>query len=66
MSACGVGSYVAAENKRIAPLGVQWVRPLARLLDDTEHLPTFLVLTWIDGTRQAYEAAHPEARAVSQ
>ena len=54
------------ENKRIAPLRVQWVAPPARLRDDTEHLQTYLVLTWIDCTRQAYEAAHPEARAVSQ
>jgi len=56
-------ALIEAENARIAPMGLQWEWPAGRLPDDSRAV---LVLTWMEGARPAYEAAHPEARKVSQ
>jgi len=55
------------ENRRLAPLGLQWVyRPTRKRQGAHSSEPfknhTPLVLRWLSAVRPAYEAAHPHAR----
>jgi hypothetical protein len=72
-----VSELLSSENARLAPFGLQWEVPADRIdasaevrammgHDDPHRGNAFLVLTWIPQVRPAYEAAHPDARAVSR
>jgi len=50
---------IETENERIAACGLRWVTP-----DVEAHRPC-IDLTWVDGVRQQWEAAHPHRRRVS-
>lgn len=52
-------AIITAENHRLQPMGLQWVRTPGRA-------PAMLVLRWLPGVREPWEQANPHRRPVSR